>query len=494
MKVLIANPPAYIRDSNRHFIQAGSRWSFSTQIPKNSECKDHYLPYPFFLGYSSALLKRDLDVKVNAIDACALDFDEKDFMSYVASYKPDILVMEVPTISFPLVMNIAKEIKDNLDCKIVIAGSHVTASVKETMKKYRFIDYCLLGEYEISLEELVKHSIDEHDNGDLKKVRGLAFRNQGEVHINQKRELLKDLDSLPFPDREDFPIEHYHDFEIAGKPCAQIITSRGCPASCIFCIERQVMYASPLYRRRDPAKVVDEIALVKERYKAKQVYFDDETMTVNRHHIASICNEIINRKLDIPWTCMGDITLAHETLKLMAKAGCVGVKFGVETVNTRTLADINKSFMNLDKVKQFVKWCKKLGLWTHATYMIGLPGDTRQDVSKTLDFAIRLDTDSAQFSIATPFPGTPFFEMAEENGWLATYDWTMYDGANHSVVSYPWLTKDEIEQFHMMALKRYYKHAIIQSLASPRKVFRLMQARGLTYAFHKVTGAFRGGE
>lgn len=489
MKVLIANPPAYIKDNNRHLIQAGSRWSFSMQIPKDRGCKDHYLPYPFFLGYSSSLLKGVADAEVKAVDACALDFDEKEFLDYVRSYNPDILITEVPTISFPLMMDIIRRLKEDTDFKAAIAGPHVTALAKQVMNKYQFIDYCLLGEYEITLRELVKHLIDGRNKAKLKGVRGLAFRHQSKVLINERRELLKDLDSLPFPDRHDFPIEHYHDFEIAGKPCAQIITSRGCPASCIFCIERQVMYASPLYRRRDPAKVVDEVALVKERYKAKQVYFDDETMTVNRQHIASICNEIINRKLDIPWTCMGDITLAHETLKLMARAGCVGLKFGVETVNTRTLADIKKSFMNLDKVKQFVKWCKEIGLWAHATYMIGLPGDTREDATKTLDFAIKLDTDSAQFSIATPFPGTPFFEMAKENGWLATYDWTMYDGANYAVVNYPWLAREEIEQLYRIALKRYYKHAVIKSITNPKKVIRLIKARGFTYAMRKATQA-----
>lgn len=464
------------------------------QIPKGSGCKDHYLPYPFFLGYSSALLKRDLNVEVNAVDACALDFDEKDFMSYVASYKPDILVMEVPTISSPLVMNLVKEVKDNVDCKIVIAGTHVTALVKEVIEKYRFIDFCLLGEYEITLKELVKHLIDGRNKEDLKGIRGLAFRHQDKVLVNERRGLLKDLDCLPFPDRDDLPIEHYHDFEIAGKPSAQMLTSRGCPSNCIFCVERQVIWNSPLYRKRSPEKVVDEMSLVKEKYGAKQAYFDDETMVIDRKHVRAICNEIIDRKLNLPWTCMGDITLDRETLMTMKKAGCVGLKFGVETVNTKTLAEIKKSFMNLDKVKQFVKWCKELGIWTHATYMIGLPGDTKQDILKTLDFAIKLNTDSAQFSIATPFPGTPFFEMAKENGWLATYDWIMYDGATYSVVNYPWLKKDEIEQLHRMALKRYYRHAIIKSLASPRKVFRLMRARGLTYAFHKVMDAFRGGQ
>lgn len=462
-------------------------------IPKEKKCKEHYLPYPFFLGYSSALLKRDLDIYVKAVDACALDFDEKDFANYVRSYKPDVFVLEVPTISFPLVMDLIRELKEDIDFKVIIAGTHVTALAKDVMGKYPFIDYCLLGEYELTLKELIEHLNCDSSRGNLRSIKGLTFRYRGKIVINGRRELVRDLDKMPFPDRDDMPIERYHDFEIAGKPAAQLLTSRGCPSNCIFCVERQVLWDSPLYRRRSPKRVVDEMVVVKEKYGAKQVYFDDETMVINRRHVEAICREIIDRGLDLPWTCMGDITLDYDTLSLMAKAGCVGVKFGVETINTRTLTDIQKIFMNLERVKRFVKYCKKLGIWSHATYMIGLPGERREDILRTLDFALKLDTDSAQFSIATPFPGTPFFEMARENGWLATYDWTMYDGANYAVINYPWLAREEIEQLYRVALKRYYKHAVMRSIVKPRKVFKLIKARGLTYVVHKTLQSLMGG-
>lgn len=489
MKILIANPPAYIKNHNRHFVQAGSRWSFTMPISKKNGCREHYLPYPFFLGYSTALLKGNFDVK--AIDACALDFDERDFLEYVTAYNPDVLMLEVPTVSFPLVMEIIREVKEAVECKIVLAGSHVTALTREVMKEYAFIDYCLLGEYELTFKELMEHLERESPNKKLRTIKGLAFLDRGRIIINERRELLKELDNLPFPDREDLPINYYHDFEIAGKPSAQMLTSRGCPSNCIFCVERQVLWASPLYRKRSPAKIVDEMTLLKERYGAKQVYFDDETMTINRSHVKSICEEIVGRGLDIPWTCMGDITLDYTTLKLMVKAGCVGVKFGVETVNTRTLSEISKTFLNLDKAKQFVKWCKELNLWSHATFMIGLPGDTKKDVLKTLEFALELDTDSAQFSIATPFPGTPFFDMVKENGWLTTLDWTMYDGANCSVVSYPWLDKEQIERLYRKALKKFYTRTILRGIVKPRRMIKLLQAGGLRYALRKVWDASR---
>lgn len=492
MKVLIANPPAYIGDHSRHFIQAGSRWSYSMQIKKKSDFKDHYLPYPFFIGYASALLKRDVDADIKAVDACALDFDDKEFVEYVKRYDPDLLVVEIPTISFPLMMNVLREIKKTTECKIACAGAHITALTNETMKKYKFIDYALLGEYEISLKELVNVLTTNATPKNLEQIQGIAFRDNGKVKVNPRRNLLKDLDILPFPDRDDLNVNHYHDFEIAGRPCVQLLSSRGCPFNCSFCLERQVLYASPIYRKRNPVKVVDEMEYVAEKYNAKQIYFDDQTMTVSKEHVTAICMEILSRNLDLPWACMGDITLDFKTLELMKKAGCVGIKFGIETICPETLKRAGKGFVNLQKAKLFREWCKKLGIWTHATYTIGLPGDTEEKVKATLKFALELDTDSAQFSIATPFPGTPFFETAKKEGWLLTLDWTKYDGNVSSVLTYPSLSKEKIEElFHSLG-KSWQIHIIKRYLLNPFRLMKRAKLLGLKNLFKGLRYSYLG--
>lgn len=462
MRVLVANPPAYLYDNTRHFIQAGSRWSFSLRIPKGRQV-EHYLPYPFLLGYTSSLLKRDTEAEVKALDACALDFDEKDFINYVASFSPDLLIIEVPTVSFPLVMSVLESIKERVGCEIAVAGAHATALVNDVMSEYAFIDYVLLGEYEITARELVNVLIKGRE---VKDVKGLAYREGDRVIVNGRRELLKDLDVLPYPDRDDMPIYHYHDFEIVGKPCAQMLSSRGCPFSCIFCLERHVTYGLPLYRKRNPRKVVDEMVHCRDVHGARQVYFDDMTMVVDRSHIRAICQEILERGLDIPWACMGDVTLDRETLELMARSGCVGIKFGIESIHPTVLKTVSKGFVNIERVKKFVKTCKELGIWTHATYMIGLPNDTKEKILATFKFALQLNTDSAQFSIATPFPGTPFFRLAEEKGWLISLDWTLYDGANYSVISYPHLSKEEIEDLYHLLIKLWHIRKEGKSLAN----------------------------
>jgi radical SAM superfamily enzyme YgiQ (UPF0313 family) len=487
MKVLVANPPAYFRPNlTRHFIQAGSRWSFSIKIPKNRGIKEHYQPYPFFLAYTTALLKQTTDAKVKGLDACALDFDDVEFTDWVMKYKPDLLIVEVPTVSFPLTMKALKHIKSRLpDIKIAVAGGHITALTEDVMKEYTFIDYALLGEYELTAKKLVEALMKGENTDDLKNINGLAFRKDDQIIFNNKRMLLLNLDELPYPDREDFNIDLYHDFEIAGTPTIQMLSSRGCPYSCIFCLERHVIYASPIYRIRDPIRVVDEMEYVKYKYKAKQVYFDDMNTTLNKKHVAAIAHEIIKRKLDISWACMADINIDRETLKLMAKSGCVGIKFGVESINVNSLKAVNKLFVSQHRVEKFNMLAKELGFFTHATYTIGLPEDTRESILATIKFSMKLDTDSAQFSILTPLPGTPLFNIAKERGWLVTYDWTMYDGANYAVISYPHLSNKEIEALYHLAVNLWWikKRGLMKGLLDyllnyPTNPFKLIKRFG----------------
>jgi radical SAM superfamily enzyme YgiQ (UPF0313 family) len=488
MKVLIANPPAFLKDPKRHFIQAGSRWSFSIFVDKGFN--DHYLPYPFALGYASAVAKENTKAEIKGLDACALDLDAKEFAEEVRSYKPDLLLTDLPTISFPLMMDLLREVKSEVGFKLAIGGGHVTTLVQQVMENYKFVDYCLLGEYTLNFKELVNQL---GNGGDLSKIRGIAYRRNGEVIVDN-RELQKfNLDELPYPDREDFPVELYHDFEVAGKPCVQMLTSLGCPYKCSFCMPVRVMFGdSPFYRKRDPSKVVEEMRYAKEKHGAKQVYFDDDTFCVDRNRVQNMCAEIEKADTGLPWTAMGDITLDRTTLEKMAASGCAGVKFGVETASAATLQGIRKNFVNVEKVRQFVKWCRELDIWAHATYIIGLPGDRREDIEQTIEFSKKLGTDSVQFSIATPFPGTPFYEEAKTKGWLATDDWTRYDGANYSVLNYPWLSAGEIDELHRKALKDWYRNALMKELRNPRRAVKIIKAGSVHYAIRKTLSHLRG--
>jgi radical SAM superfamily enzyme YgiQ (UPF0313 family) len=468
MKVLIANPPAYFKKfPNRHFIQAGSRWSHSFYCPKGKRIK-HYLPYPFFIGYASSLLKRDTEVKVKALDACALDFDEKDFVDYVKRYRPDLLVVEIPSISFPLMEEVLKNIKEEVECKIAVAGLHVTAFPHQTLERCNFIDYIFIGEYEKTLKELISLMVKGRDKPD--DIKGLGFKDGGVLKVNLQRNL-SDLDELPWPDRSDLPVALYHDFEIAGEPTIQMIATRGCPYRCKFCYIT-ILYDKPSYRQRTINDVVDEMAYLKEKLKAKQIYFDDDTLAVNKRYLRELALEILHRRLDIPWAFMGDTTIDYETLKILSKAGCVGIKFGIETFTPEVSKRFSKPFIDMNRVRKFVHYCKELGIWTHATYQIGLPGDTAEGILATLRFALQLNTDSIQVSIATPLPGTMFYKEAKEKKWLITEDYTLYDGARYSVVSYPWLSREDIERLHKLFIDLWRNHVLKRYLREPRRILR----------------------
>ncbi|MHA1262322.1 MAG: B12-binding domain-containing radical SAM protein [Candidatus Freyarchaeota archaeon] len=416
MRILVCNPPAYFEKfPDRHFIQAGSRWSFSFDAPKDNHKFPHYQPYPFSLAYAVSIL-RESGYDVDAFDGCALDMNEEEWLRRVEKSLPDFLVTEVPTVSFPLVMNLLKKARERYHCRIVVAGPHVTALPHEIPEGF----IGLQGEWELKMPFISKH---------------------------------KSFIDYPFPDREFFPNELYSNFEF-HRPSAQMLSSRGCPGRCVFCVERHVYGWGPYVRLRHPKTVVDEMQYV-QGLGAKQVWFDDMSLTGRRWHVKNLCREILRRNLDLPWTAMCDMNAKEETVRLMAESGCLGVAFGVESINPDVLKLIGKPWVSKEKALEFVKTCQKYGLHTVATFTIGLPGHNKVSILEDIKFATEeLNSDSVQFSIATPFPGTPFYKFCEKNGWLVTRDWTRYDGARYSVVDYPHLSHTEIEELFQHAMEK----------------------------------------
>lgn len=480
MRVLITNSPAYIQDMYRHFTY-GSRFGCSDPIPYGSNIKEHYSAYPWSLGYASSLLKYKTDFKVKGLDAQARDYNEVDFVKYIRRYKPDLIVADLPTISFPLMMELLKNIKDEIDCKIILSGLHVSGLPIQTMEENPFIDYVLTREYELALPKFIK--IVEEEKKDFTEIPNLYFWKGNEIKKTKADTFYVDFDLLPYPDREDLPVEMYHDFEVAGKPTIQMLTSRGCPCQCTFCCTT-VYWPNGAYWQRSASNVVDEMEYAKDKYGAKQIYFDDDVVSIKM--LNELSKEILDRKLDLPWTFMGNINIPEDTLKLISRAGAIGVKFGVESINTRVLANINKRWVNKEKVERFVELCRRYDLWRHGTFIIGLPQDNRESILKMLQFAIDLDLDTAQFYIATPIPRTKFFELAKKSGWLVGENWLYFDGNNYSNLDYPWLSKEEIEELTKICKREWELSAFKKYIKHPKRIWRYLQGRGLHYTLQKV--------
>lgn len=464
MKVVVANLSGVKVEENgtvKHFAKAGSRWPMTVGYAKSID----YYPFPFWLAYTTALLKRDTEAEVRGLDGVVSDMTQEEFFKEIQDQNPELLITELTFFTLKDDLSLLKRIKKEIGSQIAVCGNYPTVYPKEILEENDFIDYLLFGEYEIAAKELIQNLIEKRS---LKEIKGLAYREGKGIVINEKRPLISDLDVLPYPDREDFPATLYPDFTLYS-PCISLMASRGCPAGCIFCTERHIMYNSPKYRMRSPKKVVDEMEFCIKKFKARQLYFDDMSFTVNKKYVQKICNEILKRKIKILWTCMGDaLFIDYPTLEKMRKAGCIGMKFGIESANPEILKKIGKP-LDLKKAKEVVKWCRKLRIRTHATYCLGLPGENKETLKNTLNFMNALRASTSQVSKVVPYPGTPMYKWATEHGYLVTTDLSKYDGAGSSVINYPELSNLELDDLYEKFSKRVARKKVLKYFKEPRQ-------------------------
>lgn len=444
MRVLLTNPP-WVTDERRGVV-AGSRWSHSIT---------GYKPFPFFLAYAAAVLEEG-GHEVMAIDAVASDLDDESFIREVRRFSPEVTVMETSTPSIKSNLVVAERVKEETECRLVLCGPHVSALPEEALRN-EFVDFVAIGEYEFTLLELVEALEERRDP----RVRGIAFRTREGVTVTERRPPVDPLDRLPFPARHLFPMHAYHELFCQHRPNLQMLTSRGCPYRCIFCLWPSTIYFGRKHRPHSPGRVVNEMEHVIEEYNPREIYFDDDTATLPRDRILEICALIRERGISAKWSMMGHVmTVDREMLGEMAAAGCIGIKFGVESADPEILRR-SKKYLKLEKVKRVVGWCKELGIKSHLTFLLGLPGESVDSIKKTINFALSVDPDSVQFSIAVPFPGTEFYALAKKEGWLISEDWSNYDGARCSVVSYPTLSSRAIEDAYRLAVRSWmFKKAL----------------------------------
>ena len=427
MRITLVNLPWI--ENGRLGVRAGSRWPFTSQPEKDGHI--HYIPFPFFLAYATALLKKEAK-EARLIDAISESIDEQEFIEKIISYNPELIVIETSTPSFKNDIRIIRDVHQELpNSQIVLCGSHAGVFAEQILINYNFIDYILIGEYEYVLLDLVNHL---ENNLDLRSVSDLAYRENSGIKINTSRETIDNLDDLPWPEREDVPIYKYNDgFAGLPQPNVQIWTSRGCTFRCIFCLWPQTLYREHKHRKRNPLEVVDEMEFLIKNFNFKAVYFDDDIFNIDRNHVLGICAEIRKRQIKVPWAVMARADLMDEgLLRDMANAGLYAVKYGIESVD-QDILNFCKKNLDLDKARHIIKLTKRLGIKVHLTFCLGLPGETKQTVEKTVNFIRQAKPDSLQFSFATPLPGTEFFRYMKEKDLLVSSDWSDYDGNYKSV-------------------------------------------------------------
>jgi len=451
-RVLLANPPW--RENDRLGIRAGSRWPFS--VPARGRRRLSYVPFPFYIAYAASLLERE-GVEILVIDAVAEGMTEEEFIRRVSRFSPQLAVVECSTPSFATDLRISKAIRAAVAPSpvVALAGPHPTALASEIAPSLEEGFLLLIGEYEETLLHLVRLI----SRGEEPRTRpGMVRCGTGAVG-RIERAPLADVDRLPFPARHRFPIYVYNDdFGVLPKPNVQMWASRGCTFRCSFCLWPQVMYGGPSYRPRDIDEVIREMEYLVSMYGFKAVYFDDDTFNIDEKRMITLAKKLITRRFTTPWAAMARAdTTSLTTLALMREAGLVGMKFGVESGSQEILNRCNKS-LELSAVERTVEACKQLGIKTHLTFTIGLPGETWESIEKTLSFALRLDPDSAQFSIATPFPGTEFFRRAVEQRDLRDFDWTRFDGYRTAGFGTSQLSPESLERGLSLLLQQWRSH------------------------------------
>jgi radical SAM superfamily enzyme YgiQ (UPF0313 family) len=471
MKVLLLFPPVTLKER------------YSKDMKDDEEIGGH-LP-PLGLLYLSAILKeRGIDVKL--IDATASALDESDILESIGKESPDIIGISTLTPTFQRIKEMAKKIKLEFpDTPIVMGGPHVSIFPSETLEENSYIDYIVFGEGEYTLLELVETL---KGRGDFSKIKGLAYREEGVVKKNEARDIIKDLDSLPFPARDLLEMEKYSPLPNNYKqlPLTNMLVSRGCPFHCSFCCKAIV---GRVYRIRSVENVIAEIKELREKYNIKEVAFWDDVFTVKRKWVLEFCDRLKEEGIDISWTCESRVNLVDlELLKKMKEAGCWNIFYGIESGDQQLLDNIDKG-IKVEQIRNAVKWAKEAGLEIRGSFMLGLPGETPELARKTIQFAIDLDVDYAQFSVTTPFPGTKLYDDADKFGTL-TRDFDRYTEWNPVFIPHAYKNEEELEKIHREAYRRFYIRPSY-FLKRISKINSLGELKRLYKGFNFLTGLFK---
>ena len=449
-KVLLVNLPW--QKNGKWGVRAGSRWP---HLKDDSE--ESYLPFPFFLAYAAALLEENA-ILVSIIDAIADKISEESFLERVFNMRPDYLVVETSVPSFDHDMNLLKKLAEN-GISIILCGPCAEIYERDFLTENKCVDFVLYGEYEYSLLDLV---LSIRDNKKLSGIKGLIYRKSGKAVKNPPRALI-DINLLPWPHRKNLHMNRYIDNPgNIPYPSVQMLASRGCVFECNFCLWPQVMYQGTSYRTRGIKDVVDEMESLLRPGVFKSVYFDDDTFNIGKERMLEFSKEIRRRNLQVvPWAIMARADLMDEEMLIhMKDAGLFAVKYGVESASQKLIDACGKG-MDLKKAEKMILFTKDLGIRTHLTFTFGLSGETKSTIERTIDYALKLNPYSVQFSITTPFPGTKYFRYLDSNGRIINKSWDCYDGNSRSVIKHDYLGSDDLELARQKAYSLWEKNKAI---------------------------------
>ena len=429
-KTLFLNPPSFENFDGG----ASSRW------PATREIESYW--YPVWLCYPAGLLP---DSKV--VDAPPHKVTPAETIEMVREF--EFLVLFTSTPGFDNDVLLAERMKEvSPELKICFVGPHVTALPEESLAASNAIDFIVRKEFD-------QQVVDFANGKPVSEIPSVSFRENGGFVHNPEAQPIDNLDALPWVTKvykRDLDFTRYN-VPFLLHPYLAFYTERGCPALCTFCLWPQTL-SGHRWRTRSAEDVAGEVEWTLQNFPGlKEIFFDDDTFNIRKSRVIELCEGL--KPLNFTWSCTSRVTVDYETLKAMKDAGCRLLIVGYESGDPRILKNIKKG-ATIEQAERFTKNCKKLGLLIHGDYIVGLPGETRESIRRTIDFAKRMDTETIQVSIAHPYPGTEFYKYVQSNS-LITPD-SMTDETGHQLpnISYGELDQPEILEWVERFYDEYY--------------------------------------
>jgi anaerobic magnesium-protoporphyrin IX monomethyl ester cyclase len=488
MNILVLNPP---------FLQKFSRPQRSPAVTKSGT-----LYFPIWLAYCVGVLENE-GHEVTFTDAPARGIVLKEVINQAVKLQPHLIVMDTSTPSIENDISVGEALKRALPYSyLVMVGTHVSALPEEALTKTHSIDAVARREYEYTIRELASmianNSITKPQEVRLGKIAGLSFKLDGRIIHNPDRPYIENLDELPWVSKvykKHLKIRDYFNPN-ALYPMVTLITSRGCPFRCSFCVYPQTL-TGRRYRFRNIEDVVDEMEFVIEEFpEVKSIFFEDDTLTANKKRCLEFADKIIQRGVKIPWTANSRIDLDLETMIKIKAAGCRELCVGFES-GDQNILDAMRKGIDLDRMFQFMKDARKAGIFIHGCFMMGFPGETPDLARKTIDLAIRLNPDTVQFYPIMVYPGTEAYEEYKKKGWLTTLDYTQWitqNGLHNCVVRNEALSPSELVRLCDLARRKFYLrpryilYKLFQMLERPTEIVRTAKA-ARTFFKHLIRGS-----
>jgi hopanoid biosynthesis associated radical SAM protein HpnJ len=458
MKTLFLHPPSFQGFDGG----AGARYQARREIRS--------FWYPTWLAQPAALVPGS-----KLIDAPPAGITLETILREVHQY--ELVVMHTSTPSFSADIRVAEALKNAKPSLVIgLVGAKVAVQPEESLRAAEVVDWVARNEFDFTVKEVA-------EGRPLSEIAGLSWRDKnGKIIHNEEREILENMDALPFVTevyKRDLRVEDYF-IGYLKHPYLSLYTGRGCKSRCTFCLWPQTI-GGHRYRVRSVGHVIEEIRLAKSYFpQVKEFFFDDDTFTDNLPRAEAIAREL--GKLGVTWSCNAKANVPRETLKVLKDNGLRLLLVGYETGNQKILHNIKKG-MRIEVAKRFSKDCHDLGIRIHGTFILGLPGETRETIEETIRFAIEVNPHTLQVSLAAPYPGTALYQQAVENGWLDAEHAELVDehGIQIAPLHYPHLSHTEIfdgvEEFYRRFYFRASKIAAIVSemATSPQMLVRRLR-------------------